>query len=176
MRTFLNKHPVESVYGKLKGGEFSFPLVDLVSTYGNTSKVDLKIDTFMSLPSIEKENYGNRVHNHHSESERQFCLHRFNKFLKGKKILLGPRVARIMAKEIAVEGSRTSFKLLVSLYLPLASKYLEERTIRKASLLACESVFIGLFATRPGGALSDCPFSRIAREENYNGRFTMEDG
>jgi hypothetical protein len=34
------------------------PLVDfVVSTYGNTSKVDLKIDTLMSLPSIEKENY-----------------------------------------------------------------------------------------------------------------------
>jgi hypothetical protein len=38
MRAFLNKHPVESVYGKLESGEFSFPLVDLVvSTYGNAS-------------------------------------------------------------------------------------------------------------------------------------------
>jgi hypothetical protein len=59
MHAFLNKHPVESVYGKFESVEFTFPLVDLVvSTYGNTSKVDLKIDTLMSLPSIEKENYG----------------------------------------------------------------------------------------------------------------------
>jgi len=81
-----------------------------------------------------------------------------------------------MAKEMAVEGAHTSFKLLMSLYLPLASKYLEECIIRKASLLVCESVFIGLFGTRPGGALSNCPWSRITREEIYNGRFTMEDG
>jgi hypothetical protein len=81
-----------------------------------------------------------------------------------------------MAKEIAVEGSRTSFKLLVSLYLLLASKYLEERTIRKMSLLVCESVFIGLFGTRPGGALSNCPFCTYYKGGSYNGRFTMEDG
>jgi hypothetical protein len=58
MRTFLNKHPVESVYGRLESGEFSRALVDLVAgTYGNTSKIDLKVDDLLSLPSIEKENY-----------------------------------------------------------------------------------------------------------------------
>lgn len=58
MRAFLNKHPVESVYGKFESGEFSRALVDLVaSTYGNTSKIDLKVDDLMSLPSIEKGNY-----------------------------------------------------------------------------------------------------------------------
>ena len=58
MRTLLNKHPTEIIYGKLGCGEFSFLLVDLIaSTYGNTSKVYLKIDKLMSLPSIEKESY-----------------------------------------------------------------------------------------------------------------------
>lgn len=58
MRTFLNKHPVESDYGKLESGEFSRALVDLIAgTYENTSKIDLKVDDLMSLPSIEKENY-----------------------------------------------------------------------------------------------------------------------
>jgi hypothetical protein len=107
----------------------------------------------------------NRVHDHHSESELQFCLYRF-KLLEGKKIPVEPRVARIMAKKITVEGSRTSFKLLMSLYLPVASKYLEKRKIRKASLLVCKIVFRGLFGTRPGGALSNCSFSRITREKS----------
>jgi hypothetical protein len=48
-----------------------------------------------------------------------------------------------------------------NLYLPLASKNL---TIRKASLLVCESVLIGLFGTRLGGAYSNCPFVT-----HYNG-------
>jgi hypothetical protein len=58
MRAFLNKHPVESIYGKLESDEFSFFLVDLVaSTYGNTGMLDLQMDKLMSLLSVEKENY-----------------------------------------------------------------------------------------------------------------------
>lgn len=62
MGSFLNKHPVESIYGKLESGEFSSALVDLVAdTYGNTSRIDLKVDDLMSLPSIEKENKGDGI-------------------------------------------------------------------------------------------------------------------
>ena len=60
------------------------------------------------------------------------------------------------------------------MYLPLASKYLEERTIRKASLLVCESVFIGLFGTRPGGALSNCPF--FTHYKGGNLQWPLHDG
>lgn len=62
MGSFLNKHPVESIYGKLESGEFSSALIDLVAdTYGNTSRIDLKVDDLMSLPSIEKENKGDGI-------------------------------------------------------------------------------------------------------------------
>jgi hypothetical protein len=57
----------------------------------------------------------------------------------------------VIAKEMAIEGAITSFKLLMSLYLPLASKNLKERTIRKVSLLVCESILMGLFGTHLGG-------------------------
>ncbi len=59
MRAFPQQAPCREHSSKLANGEFSFPLVDLVaSTYGNTSKIDLKIDKLMSLPSIEKEDCG----------------------------------------------------------------------------------------------------------------------
>ena len=165
MHAFLNEHPVESVYGKLESGEFSRAPVDLVAgTYGNTTKIDLKVDDLMPLPSVEKKNYatvymiitlnrsGNFVYIGSTScwKERKFCWHRESH--------------GTMAKEMAFEGAITSFKLLMSLYLPLASKNLEERTIRKASLLVCESVLIGLFGTGPGGAYSNCPFVT-----HYNG-------
>jgi hypothetical protein len=60
------------------------------------------------------------------------------------------------------------------LHLPLASKYPEERTIRKASLLVCESVFIGLFGTRPGGVLSNCPF--FTHYKGGNLQWPLHDG
>lgn len=175
MRAFLNKHPVESVYGKLESGDFSRALVDLVAgTYGNTSKIDLKVDELMSLPSIEKENYatvymiitrnrnGNFVYIGSTScwKERKFCWHRESHGM--------------MAKEMAFEGAITSFKLLMSLYLPLASKNLEERTIRKASLLVCESVLIGLFGTRPGGAYSNCPL--VTHYKGGNLQWPLYDG
>jgi hypothetical protein len=175
MCAFLNKHPVESIYGKLESEEFSFPLVDLVvSTYGNTSKVDLKIDTLMSLPSIEKENYGTVYMIITRNRNGNFVYIGSTSCWKERKFCWVRESHGIMAKEIAVEGSRTSFKLLMSLYLPLASKYLEERTVRKASLPACESVFIGLFGTRSGGALSNCPF--FTHYKGGNLQWPLHDG
>ncbi|MCJ1248721.1 hypothetical protein MMC30_005940 [Trapelia coarctata] len=178
MRAFLNKHPVESVYGKLESGNFSRALVDLIAgTYGNKSKIDLKVGELMSLPSIEKENYatmymivtqdcnGDFVYINSTScwKETMFCWHR--------------KSHGMMAKEMAVEGAINSFKLLM--YLPLTSKNLEERTIRKASLLVCESVLIGLFGTRPGGAYSNCPFVTYYKRGNlqwplHDGRWVRE--
>lgn len=117
----LNRHPVESVYGKLERGEFSRALVDLIAgTYENTSKIDLKVDDLISLPPIKKENYAtvymiitqNRNGDFNSISstsrwkETKFCWRRES--------------YGVMAKEMVIEGAITSFKLLMSLYLPLA--------------------------------------------------------
>ena len=44
--------------GSLKAESFSRALVNLVAgTYGNTRKIDLKVDDLMSQPSVEKEYY-----------------------------------------------------------------------------------------------------------------------
>lgn len=123
----------------------------------HTSKVDLKVDDLISLSVyiiITRNSNGNFLYIDSTsyEKERKFCWHRESHGM--------------MAKEMAFEGAIISFKLLMSLYLPLASKNLEERTIRKASLLVCESVLVGLFGTRLGGAYSTCPFVTHYKGEN----------
>jgi hypothetical protein len=86
----------------------------------------------MSLPSIEKENYGTVYMIITRNRNDNFVYIGSTSCWKERKFCCGREPHGIMAKEVAVEGSRTNFKLLMSLYLPLASKCLEERTIRKA--------------------------------------------
>jgi hypothetical protein len=175
MRAFLNKHPVESVYGKLESGEFSRAVVDLVAgTYGNTSKIDLKVDDLMSLPSIAKENYATVYMIITQNRNGNFVYFGSTSCWKERKFCWQRKSHGMMAKEIAFEDAITSFKLLMSLYLPPASKYLEERTNWKASLLVCESVLIGLFGTRPGGAYSNCPF--VTHYKGGNLQWPLHDG
>jgi hypothetical protein len=69
--------------GSLKAESFSRTLVNLVAgTYGNTRKINLKVDDLMSQPSIEK---------------RVLCDGSFvyigSKLLEGKEVLLVSRVA-----------------------------------------------------------------------------------
>lgn len=176
MRAFLNKHPVESVYGKLERGEFSCALVDLIAgTYENTSKIDLKVDDLMSVPSIEKEQHGTVYMIITQNRNGDFVYIGSISCWKEKKFCWNCQSSHgIMAKEMAVEGAINSFKFSMSLYLPPSSKNLEERKIRKASLLVCESVLIGLFGTRLGGAYNNCPF--VTHYKGGNQAWPLHDG
>ena len=138
------------------------------------NKTDLKVDDLMSLPPIKKENYAAVYMIITRNRNSDFVYIGSTSCWKERKVCWHRESHGMMAKEMAIAGAITSFKLVMSLYLPLASKNLEERTIRKASLLVCESVLIGLFGTRPGEANSNCPF--VAHYQGGNLQWPLYDG